>query len=1285
MNGTEEAEEKRERFTTPVRIGGVVVVLVLIVAAVVVLTRDKSTPPKPVAGPLYEPVIPGAADTLADLCNGACTADLVSLPDVRVVDSVVDLAMPETTGAAAIERIWTGQRSGLFGNGWESIWDIRVAGGKLRGPLPSPPLSRAEPGDAVELTDGTTIEFDNSGRPTRICPDASLCTTARWADKSLKLTTGTTTVELTLDGHRATSAKSKDGRTAAYSYDGSRLTRVRSDAAKIDYSYANGELTRIAGTDTRSFEYNGKTLKSMTDRDGKNWAFSRKGSDDVEVTRPDGEVVTYRFTGRNLVKATGSKTGTWLERTYKDGVLETESRPRDGVTTKRTSANMLEVTEKRDLEPDRRTEFTFDSLGRIIRNVSASGDVSTTYEGRSSRPASTRSDKSVTRFSYDSTGLLTGTVDSDGYRTTIKRDALGQIRSLGDGLLETTFAYDATGTPISESSAGDTTTAKIAPDGQVESLKLGDGEVLPVSYDSAGNLESIGTDTVAANESLFDTATKADVASTDKVKEVLGWSGGPEYRYNSGRSARFDQWGRLTEMRVGDKSTLRRYDDDGRLTELTLADGRHYLLTYTPAGRIATVSDGPVTARLGWHGDLLTSVKTSTGSTYRYGYDARGQLTSSEAGAAHWNYQYDGIGNLTEVTTPSGPMSYAWDDQGRPVKALVDGQSINYAWTGTDFDLQAVTDGNGDRVRVKRNADGQITAMTTADGDSTFDYTKGRLTHYKLANGLDATLTYDADGNVKTIKSGGDTEEWTWSDGTIRSVTIGDDRYNLDWLSPGTLSKVTRDGEMQMHVETDQYGHPESVVDAKGKVVGSFAWSSSGLTKASLGDWLATVSYDKESRPTRLDLDGSTVKPAYRNGLPVAVSIDDATVTSTYQDGRLATSRYQSGDDKATIVWNDDGQPRSFTNSEGSGSFDYKSGKVATVRYDDRVRTVTYDDDGNPSAKDTGGDLVDDLFSSGGRLTTTAGDHLATPWTPWFDALPSELGLTLPSVTTASDVVSAAITKATPDTPTPLAPNGDVAKQTAESIAVTAAPQSIPVAGDRLGTVLANPKKSDTQPLLAASPTALVGTSTLSNLAPDPGLIHKAINLGNSILAQVGRAGAIVLGYLTDTVVGQIALSLVFLAGTVALGTVCAVSILCPALAIGLGLAPALLTNGGDIAAAISTTIFDPIRDTWNGVRKLDPTAILLVAVTVAAIVITHGAFTFNPRLAKLQQFVLAPVCNSNRVACVSVARGGEAAEHIVDARRGGAPGLLKLDTAGKTARRRAALRNIERVPGLVL
>ncbi len=436
------------------------------------------------------------------------------------------------------------------------------------------------------------------------------------------------------------------------------------------------------------------------------------------------------------------------------------------------------------------------------------------------------------------------------------------------------------------------------------------------------------------------------------------------------------------------------------------------------------------------------------------------------------------------------------------------------------------------------------------------------------------------------------------------------------------------------------------------------------LSSATVDDWSLEVGYDDESRPKTFTVGDVTATARYEGGAPVGLSAGDTVVVDTLIDGRVASSRLERGDRWADLTWSTDGQPSSFETSEGSGRFAYVGGRVDEIAYDDEVREVTYEN-GEPKAEATGGDFIDDLFGSHGVFTVPAHDHLAAPWAPWFDQLPAELGIDLPDVVTADDIVSAAINRALPELPLPIAPADDVAGRTARALLAVATPSAFPVSADRLVSLAAEPGETDLAALLGASPAAAVADAALTNLADGPCLLCRAVGAGVGAVKQLGRAGEAIYGFVADSVVGRAAISVAFFVATFAVGALCSASGLCSiALGIVAPLAMAALGSGGeDLPRALVAALLEPLQSMGRGIIELDPAALLSVAMTVAAY---RAGASSSSRLASLRARAVAPVCSVSRVVCVSVGRFGSAAEHVVDAQRTGAPRLLRrIDRAG--------------------
>lgn len=271
----------------------------------------------------FAPVFDETPGSLAEVCEvGVCVAGVV-LPAGAVVESTVDLEMPESLGALSVARVWTGQRSGIFGAGWESIWDVAVVDGALVGAVPARPLVAPSVPGAVPLADGSSLTFDDAGRVVEVCEPEAICTRADWSETQVVLSPAgpaSERVELHLDGSRVT-------RAVAYAYSGDRLFSASTPSGLHRYGHTDTGLLDVVETPlgTRRFTYDDAgSVTGLTDAYGGRWRFGSLGDDGVVVERPDGTTRSYLFDGHRLIEASDSELGVLVEREYRDHVLIAE-------------------------------------------------------------------------------------------------------------------------------------------------------------------------------------------------------------------------------------------------------------------------------------------------------------------------------------------------------------------------------------------------------------------------------------------------------------------------------------------------------------------------------------------------------------------------------------------------------------------------------------------------------------------------------------------------------------------------------------------------------------------------------------------------------------------------------------------------------------------------------------------------------------------------------------------------------------------------------------------------
>lgn len=1254
----------------------------------------------------YDPLWRGV-DTLAEVCEvGACVADLVALPARRPLVTAVDLPMAETQGALSVERVWTGQRGGLFGPGWESVWDIAVVSGRLVGPLPALPLEAPAPGRTVHLADGSTLRLGDNGKIEELCPDGARCVSAiRTADSIVltgeRATHSASSVTLKLTAGRVTEA-SAGSRTATYSYTGGRLSDLTTESGSTSYSYEGKRLTRVATGDTeRTYSYDAGRVTSTVDSDGGKWLI-RESDGRIEVVTPEGPTRTYRFDNGLLLEVEDSEQGVLLRRDVSGGRLVSDVRPLDGVSTAFLDDGSIRVTEQQADAPPRVAVMAMDNAGRVTRVQGIDGLTEISYDGTSKRPATVERNGAVTTLGYDDNGLLVRSEDADGYTVEVTRNPAGLPVRVSDGLLDQRFTYDEAGRPVTEGHGARQAKARYDQDGRPLEITDRAGHQLQPAYDSTGRLTGIGggagSGTAADDLAVLANGLGAVLGGDEPgvgeltVQAIVGGKGEPQtYTYTNGDQAQFDSWGRLLSVTVDGRTTSRTYDQAGRLTTLTVPGNQTYRLSYSPAGRVATVSDGTVEATLTWHGDLLTRAETSAGSTYTYNYDTEGRLTTATVGDLAWSYRYDPTGLVTLVARPTGSTYYQWDDLGRPVRMVETGVDERYAWYGSGADLKMVTRNGEPAVTIDRNQAGQVVGVQGAGSNerSTFTYAAdGTLTAFSLPGGFEATIDYltPDENNVRRVASltyGGRTERWGWVGDEVGAVFIGDDivPHQLTWSAPGLLGQVTRGNETLMSMKVGETGRVEEI--RKGddtEPVAALGWSAAGLAEASFDGVNVAITYDAEHRPRVVASDDDRAEWAWADGALARTEVGTDVISFGLADGHLSTSTHTHGDDEpTTVTWDATGtRPERVTSAEGPVDFVYGEGAVLTqVRYgnDNTVRTVRHEN-GEAKADDAAGALLDDLFDEQGHFSIAGGRTLDTPFAPWFDHLPSELGVSLPDVVTGTEVVSTAVDHALPDPPMPLIPSDDVAGDTARQVLGLAATASLPVGPDRLVDVELGAGGSSLDMLASNSATMAVAGSTLDHLGPGDGWLERYTRWGGDLIGWIGRAGSAAWAFLTDTTVGRAVLSAMFMAASFVSGIACGVATVCAGgVAVSLFVLEALAASQGEsvlsslVAAAVAP--LDDLRRASSG----EPLAILSTLALVASLAGTFGAASIV-RMIPAQ--ALAPVCNLKRMVCVSVSRFGDAAEHVVDAQRNGAARLLKVDRPGAQARRNSALRDID-------
>ncbi|MBO0728583.1 MAG: RHS repeat protein, partial [Acidimicrobiaceae bacterium] len=403
--------------------------------------------------------------------------------------------------------------------------------------------------------------------------------------------------------------------------------------------------------------------------------------------------------------------------------------------------------------------FRYDRSGALIERVSPSGDVERWEVDDAGRPTayiSASGDRTERRLSPG--GRPLSVTDGTGATCRFEWGEHGQPAALVDPLGETSrFAWDELGNKVGVSlpdgadwsfdfdplgrlagfcdPAGDRWSIGWAPNGLPASLEDPAGNGVHVAYDPAGT-GMVGRSAEGRElEIRFDAAGRMIAGSAD--------AGGSSCQVDR------DVLGRITNVAIDGQEVARlTYTPGGRLATLSRADGASWQWVYDRAGRPVEIStpsglvrvtydasgrprqiaapDGTA-SELSWDPDSRLASAATGGAISRYAWDAAGRLLEEQEGEQPpRRYRYDPRGSLVEVVDPAGGLTrFAYNRRGA-LTAVVDPQAK--IWTterdGNDR-MVATVDPLGRRTGVSLDAAGRVAALHQPDGE-TIHYRRNR-------------------------------------------------------------------------------------------------------------------------------------------------------------------------------------------------------------------------------------------------------------------------------------------------------------------------------------------------------------------------------------------------------------------------------------------------------------------------------------------------------------------------------------------------------------------------------
>ena len=907
-------------------------------------------------------------------------------------------------GVNGLEKIITATGGVILdlGSGGKSLWFATGSGSTYVDPAGEFSTLVANGGGTYTrtLTDGTTIQFDSSGREIALVDTNNVAIT--------------------------------------YAYDGSgRLSTIKdhySNTTTFTYNGTSGLLDTITDPASRiaTFTHSGTALSGVTLPDSSTWGYAYNGSSQLtQVTDPNSKVVTVAYDSANRVgtisnpDATSETFVAAQERGFVPSGSGTSGSPAAATLLAESTSTMIDpLSNETDLYPDWQglglTNVTSDPLGDIATKdrdgnglatiavdrlnrinqytYDASGNVTKatdpllnsdlySYNGFSEVTVHTNPNGHATTYTYDGSGNNTVIKDALNNLTTMTYTATGQLATVKDANLNTTsYAYDSQDR-LTTISYPDSTTALYGYDSQGDKTSVTDGRgyVTTMSYDAMDRLtgttdaltdkatytyDSAGNRTVDREPLSRTTSYAYDAMNrvstvTDPLSHVTTYG----YDSDGNRTTVKDPLSRVTTtaydalnrpVKVTDPLlgvTTTVYDAEGQKLETIDPLSRTNSWTYTPLGEVATAQDGLgvfTTNSFDPAGNLGTQTELhtlgNTPSSYTYDADERVIAVADHLGRVT-STVYDAVGNKTATVDGLGNRTtYTYDSRNR---------------------VTAVTDPLGHVTSITYDADGDKATVKDPLGNvTTYAYDAlDRLATVTQAVGGTTTYAYDAAGRqVGLTDPVSNRTTWTYDAAdrkTAEANPLGTTTFAYD--SDNELTDKTDANARRTTYSYDADGRKtgETWVAASPSEIVTYTYDADGeLTNAKDAFSTLTYTYDADGQ----QLTAATSSPGGQPTVTLTGTYDSihdrVTLSDSLSSGVISYS-YDSMQQTTSISYSSDGL---FTGSDSTVNvtFGYDSaGRETSI-----TRTI-----GGPVSKPFPKTILTTLsYDAASRVTTIIHD-----------------------------------------------------------------------------------------------------------------------------------------------------------------------------------------------------------------------------------------------------------------------------------------------------------------------
>lgn len=606
-----------------------------------------------------------------------------------------------------------------------------------------------------------------------------------------------------------------------YEYDGNgnvtKLTDPRNNISQFSYD-SYGRLTQ-------------EQLPPQTDAKTTSYTYDSAGNK-LTITDPLNHVTTYEYDALNHMTKQTDATNNVTSYTYdQNGNKATETDPKGNVTTY-TYDKLNQLTKTQSADPLKKTDYSYDSTGNVTQVTDGKGQASTIQYDTEGKATVETTSGVTTNVAYSAAGDVTqlkeGAVGNQ-VTTDLTVDKAGQAVketvTNGSSSSTTNNSYDANGN-LTQSANVNTGVTQASYDSKDQVTKETDTAYRDtnVQYDAAGNVTSLTLPSGKTLAFTYDennrmTGVSATIATNNSNANILN----PLVKFGSNTTT---------------EATSVQYDKAGNVIKITKANGTTSDMSYDNAGKITNLTtkkeDGTVISSYTYGYDANGNVTSISGDgvSTTYTYDALDELlTATDSQNRSWTYTYDATGNRTQLVGPNGTTTYAYtdtNDKNKLMSATTGGASTTYS-----YDVR----GNN---------------TTRSDGTAIAYDGNNLITSAKIGTGPTVSYTYDTDKHMIARTVNGATTRYQYDNGKISAETANDGSVTIAYSygSDGKLISQTRkdidnpNGSAKVyyyHYGPD--GSVTSMTDPSGNVVKQYQYDPYGNVLSVTGNANLTNNY----------------------------------------------------------------------------------------------------------------------------------------------------------------------------------------------------------------------------------------------------------------------------------------------------------------------------------------------------------------------------------------------------------------------------------------------------------